>query len=114
MDIKEAEKRIEKLKKEISRHRYPTTCLTSRRSARPPWIRSRTSLARLEARFPDLVTPDSPTQRVGGAPLDKFEKVEHSSQMISLFDAFSEQDMFSWEKRMKKILADKRTDTGTA
>ena len=57
-------------------------------------------LFQLEQEFPDLITADSPTQRVGGQPLDKFKKVEHSKPMLSLFDAFSEQDMIDWEKRV--------------
>lgn len=53
----------------------------------------------LENDYPDLITADSPTQRVAGEPLEKFKKVAHSQPMISLFDAFSEADMRAWEER---------------
>ena len=50
------------------------------------------------------MTPDSPTQRVEGRVLDKFKKLRHSSRMLSLEDAFSEEDMYAWETRLKKVL----------
>ncbi len=61
-------------------------------------------LKQLEADYPHLITPDSPTQRVGGTPLDKFEKVEHRIPMISLNDVFSREDVEAWVKRMDKLL----------
>jgi DNA ligase (NAD+) len=64
-------------------------------------------LFRIENEFPDLITPDSPTQRVAGKPLSKFKKVIHSQPMISLFDAFTEVDMLDWQERNNNYL--KRT-----
>ena len=61
----------------------------------------------IEARFPELITPDSPTQRVGGAASDKFAKVRHSSRMLSLQDVFSHDELAAWEGRVHKLL-----DTG--
>ena len=61
-------------------------------------------LRKLEADNPELLTPDSPTQRVGGKPLDKFEQVEHAEPMLSLANARSEEDMLAWDKRVRKLL----------
>ncbi len=60
-------------------------------------------LADLERQWPDLVTLDSPTQRVGGQPLAKFKKVAHSRPMLSLVDAFSREELEDWETRIKKL-----------
>lgn len=60
-------------------------------------------LKRLEAANPELITPDSPTQRVGGRPLEGFQKVEHSSRMLSLDDVFSREDVEKWVVRTQKL-----------
>jgi DNA ligase (NAD+) len=60
-------------------------------------------LKNLEAQYPDLVAPDSPTQRAGGQPLEKFHKVSHTSRMISLNDVFSREEVESWIKRTDKL-----------
>ncbi|HSX06046.1 MAG TPA: NAD-dependent DNA ligase LigA, partial [Candidatus Saccharimonadales bacterium] len=61
-------------------------------------------LKSLEAEHPELVTPDSPTQRVGNVPLDKFTKVTHSRPMISLNDVFDRAEVEAWVQRMDKLL----------
>jgi len=61
-------------------------------------------LKSLEGQYPELITPDSPTQRVGNVPLDKFEKVQHSSRLLSLNDVFSFDDVKDWVKRMEKLI----------
>ncbi len=61
-------------------------------------------LKELEAEYPEIVTPDSPTQRVGGEPLEKFAKVRHSSRMLSLNDVFNREDVEAWVTRMDKLL----------
>ena len=61
----------------------------------------------IEAEYPDLITPDSPTQRVGAEPLDEFVKVPHSSRMLSLNDVFSRADVEAWVKRTQKLAPDK-------
>lgn len=65
-------------------------------------------LKAIESEYPQLVTPDSPTQRVLSVALDKFEKVPHSRPMISLNDVFSREDVESWVKRMDKVLPGSR------
>ena len=61
-------------------------------------------LATLEAEFPELVTPDSPTQRVAGKALDKFSKVTHEKRMISLADVFSRDEVMEWIRRNEKLV----------
>jgi len=60
-------------------------------------------LRRLEAEHPDLVTPDSPTQRVGGKPREGFVKAKHSSPMLSLDNAYSEEELRDWERRVHEL-----------
>jgi DNA ligase (NAD+) len=58
----------------------------------------------IESEHPDLLTPDSPTQRVGAKPLDKFEQVEHLQPMLSLGNARNEEELRAWEKRIRNLL----------
>lgn len=60
-------------------------------------------LKKIEHDYPDLITPDSPTQRVGGQPLEQFSKMQHSSRMLSLNDVFSQEDVEAWVKRTEKL-----------
>ncbi len=61
-------------------------------------------LRELEASHPELVTPDSPTQRVGSAPLEKFEQVRHLEPMLSLANARSEEELLAWDQRNRRLL----------
>ncbi|OQW47814.1 MAG: DNA ligase (NAD(+)) LigA [Proteobacteria bacterium SG_bin7] len=58
----------------------------------------------LERKFPEFLTPDSPTQRVGGRPMDKFEKIAHRTPMLSLQNTYNTEDLFDFDKRVKKFL----------
>jgi DNA ligase (NAD+) len=60
-------------------------------------------LKRIEAEHPEIITPDSPTQRVGGKPREGFVKVEHSSPMLSLDNAYSEEELRDWERRVHEL-----------
>jgi DNA ligase (NAD+) len=62
-------------------------------------------LSELESRYPALITPDSPTQRVAGQALDKFQKVAHKKRMISLNDVFNDAEVFAWWDRIAKVAA---------
>jgi len=104
MNKQGAQERIEKLKKEINYHRYLYHVL-DREEISPEALDSlKKELFDLEQQFPDLVTSDSPTQRVAGQPLKEFKKVAHPTPMISFNDAFSEEDMKDWEKRYVDFL----------
>ncbi len=107
MTKKEAKKRIEKLREMINHHRYLYHVLDKPEISDAAFDSLKNELEKLERQFPEFITPDSPTQRVGGEPLDKFEKVEHSVPMLSMFDAFTYEDMKDWEERIKKITKDK-------
>jgi len=104
MNYQEAEKRILKLRAEINRHNYLYHVLDKPEISDAALDSLKNELVKLENQFPKLISPDSPTQRVSGKALSKFKKVEHSSRMISLFDAFSEEEMKDWENRLIKIL----------
>lgn len=100
----EAQKRIAKLRSEIDFHRYNYHVLDKETISPAALDSLKNELFKLENEWPDLVTPDSPTQRVGGVPLAKFKKAVHSLPMISLFDAFSEEDMRAWAERNDNYL----------
>ena len=103
MNSVETKKRIDKLKQEINFHRYNYHVLDKETLSEGALDGLKNELFRLEQEHPELVTPDSPTQRVGGKPLPNFKKVQHSSPMLSLFDAFSEEDILNWAERVRKI-----------
>jgi DNA ligase (NAD+) len=103
MNKADAKKRLEKLREEINYHRYLYHVLDKAEISDAALDSLKNELFKLEQNYPEFITPDSPTQRVGGEVLEKFKKVEHSIPMISLFDAFSPKDMEDWEDRMKKI-----------
>lgn len=107
MTKKEAKEAIEGLKKEIKHHRYLYHVLDREEISDAALDSLKRKLQKLEEENPEFITTDSPTQRVGGKPLNKFKKVGHEAPMLSLFDAFSEKEMGDWEERLLKILASK-------
>ncbi|MEK7640789.1 MAG: NAD-dependent DNA ligase LigA [Patescibacteria group bacterium] len=104
MDKKAAKERIEKLRKAINKYRYSYHVLDKSDISDEALDALKKELFDLEQQFPDLITSDSPTQRVAGEPLAEFKKVKHAVKMISLNDAFSEDDMRAWMERMKNYL----------
>lgn len=100
-----AEKRIEKLKELIDRYRHSRHVLDKELVSIDVEDSLKKELFDLEQNFPELITPDSPTQRVGGRPLEKFEKTRHPEPMLSFNDAFSHKDMEDWIDRMARFLA---------
>ncbi len=104
MTKQEAKTRIDKLIKEINHHRYLYHVLDRQEISDAALDSLKHELDRLEKQFPELITPDSPTQRVGGEPLEGFKKVMHRQRMLSLVDAFSEGELYDWEKRNAKLV----------
>lgn len=104
MDKREAKERIEKLRKAIDKYRYAYHVLNKSLISDEALDALKKELFDLEQQFPDLITPDSPTQRVAGEPLKEFKKVRHEKPMISLNDAFSEEDIDGWIKRLENYL----------
>lgn len=106
MNREEAEKRILKLRDLINDYRYHYHVLDESTMSEAAADSLKHELSQLETKFPDLITPDSPTQRVAGKPLDKFEKVKHEKRMISLADVFSEEEIKDWITRNEKLIKD--------
>ncbi len=96
--------RIEELRKDIRYHNYRYYVLDSPVVSDAEYDRLMRELRELEAAHPLLVPPDSPTQRVGAEPLDRFEKVRHPKPMLSLNDAFDEEELRAWLERISKLL----------
>ncbi|MFZ2390212.1 MAG: NAD-dependent DNA ligase LigA [Minisyncoccales bacterium] len=110
MNKNEAQKRIEKLKDLINHHRYLYHVLNKEEISESALDSLKKELFDLEQSFPEFITPDSPTQRVGGKSLNAFKKVEHQETMRSLNDAFSREDMDNWENRNKKLLSGEKIE----
>ena len=100
----EAEKRIIKLRELINDYRYHYHVLDESIMSEAAADSLKHELAVLESEYPELITPDSPTQRVAGKPLDKFEKVTHEKRMISLADVFSHEEIADWIHRNEKLI----------
>jgi len=107
MKKEEARKRIEKLKEAVNHHRYLYHVLDKQEISDEALDSLKKELFDLEQRFPKFITLDSPTQRVGGKPLGKFEKFKHPLPMLSLNDAFSEKDIEDWQERNENFLREK-------
>ena len=103
----EAESRILKLRELINDYRYHYHVLDESIMSESAADSLKHELTLLEEKFPELITPDSPTQRVAGRPLDKFNKVTHQTRMISLADVFSEAEVREWVARNYKLVSAK-------
>ena len=110
MSKSEAEKRIEKLREIINDYRYHYHVLDESIMSEAAADSLKHELSKLEEQYPDLITPDSPTQRVAGKPLDKFQKVPHEKRMISLADVFSEEEVKDWLTRTEKLVKNGKID----
>ena len=99
-----AKAHIEKLKELINDYRYHYHVLDESIMSEAAADSLKHELSQLEEQYPEFITPDSPTQRVAGKPLDKFQKVTHASRMISLADVFSESEIRDWVARNYKLV----------
>jgi len=104
MDRDTARNRIQQLKEEIERHNYAYYVLDSPVLSDVAFDGLMRQLKQLEADFPELVTADSPTQRVGGVPLSGFTTVKHLVPMLSLSNMFTEEDVTLFDARVKRAL----------
>lgn len=111
MTKSEVKNRIEKLKKSIEQYRYEYHVHDKSLISDAALDSLKKELFDLEGQFPDLITSDSPTQRVGGEPLKGFNKVKHPTPMVSFNDAFSEEDMKDWLERLENYLGHKLKDS---
>ncbi len=104
MNKEQAEERIKKLRVLINDYRYHYHVLDESIMSEAAADSLKHELSKLEEQYPDLITPDSPTQRVAGKPLDKFTKVTHKERMISLADVFSHEEIKEWVERNQKLV----------
>jgi DNA ligase (NAD+) len=100
---KNIQSRINSLRDEIRRHEHLYYVLDTPELTDADFDRLMQELKRLEAAHPELITPDSPTQRVGGKPREGFVKVEHSRPMLSLDNAYNEQELRDWDRRVREL-----------
>jgi DNA ligase (NAD+) len=108
--IKEVEKKIEDLREKIRHHEYLYYVLDQPTISDQEFDQLMQRLKDLEAEHPSFVTPDSPTQRVGGKPREGFVKVRHSSPMLSLDNTYSEEELRAWERRVHELSGRKDVD----
>jgi len=105
-----AAKEIEKLRREINYHNYRYYVLDSPVISDQEYDRLMRRLEELEKLYPELVTPDSPTQKVGAPPREEFGTVTHSVPMLSLQNAFSEEEVIEFDRRIKRLLGTNKVD----
>src|SRR5687768_3420876 len=97
-------RRIQRLRETIEHHNYRYYVLDEPEIADADFDRLMQQLRALEERHPGLVTPDSPTQRVGGAPSAAFATVRHLQPMLSLDNAFTGEDVLAFDRRARERL----------
>ncbi|GGE09644.1 DNA ligase [Marinithermofilum abyssi] len=102
VDREQARKRLAELREEINEHNHRYYVLDQPVISDQEYDRLMRELLQLEEQYPDLVTPDSPSQRVGGEPLPYFEKVQHDIPMLSLGNAFDFEDLKDFDNRIKR------------
>ncbi len=99
----EATERLKKLRREIEHHRTLYHVFDRQEISDAALDSLKHELVAIETQFPDLVTPDSPSQRVGGKALAAFKKVRHATPMLSLEDAFGVGEFAAWQARLRKL-----------
>ncbi len=102
------QEQITQLRREIRRHDKLYYVQAAPEISDRQYDRLMAQLAKLEAEHPDLVTPDSPTQRVSGEPIEGFKTVTHAAAMLSIQNTYSRADVIAFDQRVKKVLADKK------
>jgi DNA ligase (NAD+) len=103
-DLNQVKQRIEKLKAEINYHNYRYYVLDSPVISDAEYDELMRELKKLEEEYPQFLTPDSPTQRVGATPVEAFGVVEHPYPLLSLGNAFSKDELLAWHTRISKLV----------
>ena len=109
-DLETAQKRVTELRKQLNHHGYRYYVLDSPEISDAEYDNLLQELQRLESQSPQLITPDSPTQRVGAAPLEAFGVVEHRLPLLSLGNAFVTEDLYTWHTRTSRLLGVEQFD----
>src|SRR3990172_12412382 len=110
--VKEAKVRAEELRAQISYHDYLYHVKDAPEISDAEYDEQGRRLRAIEQHYPELITPDSPTQRVGGAPIVEFGVVEHRLPMLSLANAFNFHQLQAWHKRAAAPAATDRFEIG--
>jgi DNA ligase (NAD+) len=97
------QRRVDELRDEIRHHEYRYYVLDDPEISDAEFDRLANELKKLEAEHPELITPDSPTQRVGGKPREGFVKAPHSAPMLSLDNAYNEEELRGWARRVAEL-----------
>jgi DNA ligase (NAD+) len=109
-DVNKAKQRIAELRETINYHNYRYYVLDSPEISDAEYDELMKELKQLEAEHPELVTPDSPTQRIGAPPVEAFGVVEHPQPLLSLANAFSYEELAAWHKRVSNLLGGRQFD----
>ena len=109
-ELESIEQRIVKLRKLINYHNYRYYVLDSPEISDAEYDQLMRELIRLEEQYPQFITPDSPTQRVGAAPVEEFGVVEHREPLLSLANAFSYDELSAWHERVTRLIPGERFD----
>jgi len=109
-DLTSAKERIEQLRAEINHHNYRYHVLDSPEISDAEYDELMRELKQVEEQYPQLLTPDSPTQRVGAAPVEAFGVVEHPSPLLSLGNVFSKEELLAWYTRTSKLVEGRQFD----
>ena len=109
-DINKVKQRIEELRGIINHHNYRYYVLDSPEISDAEYDELMRELQQLESKHPKLVTPDSPTQRIGAPPVEAFGVIEHPQPLLSLTNAFSYEELATWHKRVSKLLGGRQFD----
>ncbi|MGB3933168.1 MAG: NAD-dependent DNA ligase LigA, partial [bacterium] len=102
--------RIEELRRIIEHHNYRYYVLDAPEISDAEYDALLRELERLEEAHPELITPDSPTQRVGGEPLAAFATVEHPLPLLSLANAFTEEELLHFDRRVRELAGEERVE----
>src|SRR6267154_6501138 len=97
------QKHIDRLRQQLRRHEYLYYVMDAPEISDAEYDRLMNELKALEKANPQLITPDSPTQRVGGKPREGFQKVPHSRPMLSLDNAYHETELRDWDRRVREL-----------
>ncbi len=109
-DINKGKQRIDELREVINYHNYRYYVLDSPEISDAEYDELMKELRQLESEHPELVTPDSPTQRIGAPPVEAFGVVEHPQPLLSLANAFSYEELAAWHKRVSNLLGGRQFD----
>jgi DNA ligase (NAD+) len=110
VDVNKAKNRVEELRELINYHNHRYYVLDSPEISDEEYDKLMNELKALEEKYPELVTPDSPTQRVGAAPVEEFGIVEHRLPLLSLANVFSRDELLAWHKRISNLLGNEAKD----